>query len=82
MNRYVLYYPYVKPQIVTKEQLIQHLEFVLEELKNESGAGIVGRGSAWTCLESTDSSTGDTWYSRYSIDEFLEALNLKGGDAT
>lgn len=81
MDRYVLYYPYLEPKIVTKEQLIRQLEFELEELKNESGARIAGRGSAWTCLESTDE-TGTTWYSRYSIDEFHEVLNLKEGDAT
>lgn len=82
MDKYVLYFPHLGPREVTKEQLISKLEFELEMLKSEDGASIAGRGYAWTCMESTDNSTGETWYSKYTVDEFHELLNVKGGDVT
>lgn len=76
-NRYVLFYPFVEPRIVTKDVIIKALKEQIESLENDKEVVFnVGKGLAYMCLEDTDDE-GTTWYSRWTKEEFLQNLNYK-----
>ena len=71
---FMVFFPYNRPKLISKERLIEQLELELKILKEESGASIAGRGMAWICSYSTDEDDV-TWYARQTREEFLDSLD-------
>lgn len=74
-DKFVLYFPYLEPKIISKEKAIKQLEFELNYLKTNSGASLAGRGFGLYCLESYDEETGTTWTGRYNSKEFIKVIS-------
>lgn len=74
-DQFVLYFPYLEPRIINKERAIKQIEFELNNIKNDSGASLAGRGFGIYCLKSVDADTGTAWTGRYSSKEFLDVLH-------
>ena len=74
-DKFVLYFPYLEPKIISKDRAIKQMEFELKEFKNNSGAGVAGKGFGIYCLQSYDPDTDSVWIGRYSSKEFLKVLN-------
>ena len=43
-DKFVLYFPYLEPKIISKDRAIKQMEFELKEFKNNSGASVAGKG--------------------------------------
>ena len=74
-DKFVLYFPYLEPKIISKDRAIKQMEFELNEFKNNSGASVAGRGFGIYCLQSYDPDTDSVWTGRYSSKEFLKVLD-------
>lgn len=74
-DKFVLYFPYLEPKIISKDRAIKQMEFELNEFKNSSGASVAGRGFGIYCLQSYDPDTDSVWTGRYSSKEFLKVLD-------
>lgn len=74
-DKFVLYFPYLEPRIISKDRAIKQMEFELKEFKNNSGASVAGKGFGIYCLQSYDPDTDSVWIGRYSSKEFLKVLN-------
>ena len=74
-DQFVLYFPYLEPKVINKERAIKQIEFELNNIKNDSGASLAGRGFGIYCLKSIDADTGTAWNGRYSSKEFLDVLH-------
>ena len=74
-DKFVLYFPYLEPKIISKDRAIKQMEFELKEFKNNSGASVAGKGFGIYCLQSYDPDTDSVWIGRYSSKEFLKLLN-------
>lgn len=74
-DQFVLYFPYLEPKVINKERAIKQIEFELNNIKNDSGASLAGRGFGIYCLKSIDADTGTAWTGRYSSKEFLDVLH-------
>lgn len=74
-DQFVLYFPYLDPKIINKERALKQMEFELDNIKNDSGASLAGRGFGIYCLQSVDADTGTTYTGRYSSKEFLNVLH-------
>ena len=74
-DKFVLYFPYLEPKIISKDRAIKQMEFELKEFKNNSGASVAGKGFGIYCLQSYDPDTDSVWIGRYSSKEFLKVLN-------
>ena len=74
-DKFVLYFPYLEPKIISKDRAIKQVEFELNEFKNNSGASVAGRGFGIYCLQSYDPDTDSVWTGRYSSKEFLKVLD-------
>ena len=74
-DKFVLYFPYLEPKIISKDRAIRQMEFELNEFKNNSGASVAGRGFGIYCLQSYDPDTDSVWTGRYSSKEFLKVLD-------
>ena len=74
-DKFVLYFPYLEPKIISKDRAIKQMEFELNEFKNNSGASVAGKGFGIYCLQSYDPDTDSVWIGRYSSKEFLKVLN-------
>ena len=74
-DQFVLYFPYLDPKVINKERAIKQIEFELNNIKNDSGASLAGRGFGIYCLKSVDADTGTVWTGRYSSKEFLDVLH-------
>lgn len=74
-DKFVLYFPYLEPKIISKDRAIKQMEFELKEFKNNSGASVAGKGFGIYCLQSYDPDTDSVWIGRYSSKEFLKVLD-------
>ena len=74
-DKFVLYFPYLEPRIISKDRAIKQMEFELNEFKNNSGASVAGKGFGIYCLQSYDPDTDSVWEGRYSSKEFLKVLD-------
>ena len=74
-DKFVLYFPYLEPKIISKDRAIKQMEFELDQFKNNSGARVAGRGFGIYCLQSYDPDTDSVWTGRYSSKEFLNVLD-------
>lgn len=74
-DKFVLYFPYLEPKIISKDRAIKQMELELNEFKNNSGASVAGRGFGIYCLQSYDPDTDSVWTGRYSSKEFLNVLH-------
>ena len=74
-DQFVLYFPYLEPKVINKDRAIKQIEFELNNIKNDSGASLAGRGFGIYCLQSVDADTGTVWNGRYSSKEFLNVLH-------
>ena len=74
-DKFVLYFPYLEPRIISKDRAIKQMEFELNEFKNNSGASVAGKGFGIYCLQSYDPDTDSVWEGRYASKEFLKVLD-------
>lgn len=74
-DKFVLYFPYLEPRIISKDRAIKQMEFELNEFRNNSGASVAGKGFGIYCLQSYDPDTDSVWEGRYSSKEFLKVLD-------